>query len=298
MQRQDCEFIKPLLERIEPETVLLNRGIRVPPNQKEMIMKGISKKRVFVTGATQGIGRAVTERFLEEGASVLVTDAVSDTVINDTVDALKDRFPGLAFGKRVDITDEKQIIAGFEYMKDALGGCDILINNAGINRRHPSHLFTASDFDQVLGVNLRGAFLCSREALKLFVDQGSGIILNNSSNHEMIPKPEFLAYSVSKGGLGNLTRTLALEYSDRGIRVNAVAPGATITSINASWKDDPVIRKQVESHIPLGRSASPEEIAGVFAFLASDDAAYITGQTLYVDGGLNLHTDFKNNWSS
>jgi glucose 1-dehydrogenase len=263
-----------------------------------MIMKGISKKRVFVTGATQGIGRAVTERFLEEGASVLVTDAVSDTVINDTVDALKDRFPGLAFGKRVDITDEKQIIAGFEYMKDALGGCDILINNAGINRRHPSHLFTASDFDKVLGVNLRGAFLCSREALKLFVDQGSGIILNNSSNHEMIPKPEFLAYSVSKGGLGNLTRTLALEYSDRGIRVNAVAPGATITAINASWKDDPVIRKQVESHIPLGRSASPEEIAGVFAFLASDDAAYITGQTLYVDGGLNLHTDFKNNWSS
>jgi glucose 1-dehydrogenase len=296
LQREGSEFIKPLLERIEP--VLLYRDIGVRPNQKEMIMKGISNKRVLITGATQGIGRAVAERFLEEGASVLLTDAVSDTVINDTVDALKDRFPGLAFGKRVDITDEKQIIAGFAYMKDALGGCDILINNAGINRRHPSHLFTSSDFDQVLAVNLRGAFLCSREALKLFVGQGSGIILNNSSNHEMIPKPEFLAYSVSKGGLGNLTRTLALEYSDRGIRVNAVAPGATITAINASWKDDPVMRKQVESHIPLGRSASPEEIAGVFAFLASDDAAYITGQTLYVDGGLNLHTDFKNNWSS
>ena len=278
--------------------VLLNRGIRVPLKQKEMTMKGINKKRVFVTGATQGIGRAVTERFLEEGASVLLTDVVSDTVINDTVDSLEDRFPGLAFGKRVDITDEKQIIAGFEYIKDALGGCDILINNAGINRQKPSHLFTASDFDQVLEVNLRGAFLCSREALKLFVHQGSGIILNNSSNHEMIPKPEFLAYSVSKGGLGNLTRTLALEYSDRGIRVNAVAPGATITAINASWKDDPVVRREVESHIRLGRSASPEEIAGVFAFLASDDAAYITGQTLYVDGGLNLHTDFKNNWSS
>jgi glucose 1-dehydrogenase len=155
------------------------------------------------------------------------------------VDFLNGRFPGLAFGKRVDITDEKQVIAGFEHMKDVLGGCDILINNAGINQQNPSHNFTASDFDQILAVNLRGAFLCSREALKLFVEQGAGIILNNSSNHEMIPKPEFLAYSVSKGGLGNLTRTLALEYSDRGIRVNAVAPGATITPINASWKDDP-----------------------------------------------------------
>jgi len=261
-------------------------------------MKGISRKRVFVTGATQGIGRAVAERFLEEGASVLLTDVVEDSIINRTVDSLQDRFPGLAFGRRVDITDEEQVIAGFEHMKDAVGGCDILINNAGINRQNPSHVFTASDFDQVLAVNLRGAFLCSREALKQFVEQRSGIILNNSSNHEMIPKPEFLAYSMSKGGLGNLTRTLALEYSDRGIRVNAVAPGATITPINASWKDDPVIREKVESHIPLGRSASPEEIAGVFAFLASDDAAYITGQTLYVDGGLNLHTDFKNNWSS
>jgi glucose 1-dehydrogenase len=263
-----------------------------------MIMKGISKTRVFVTGATQGIGRAIAERFLEEGAIVMLTDVVSESVINDTVDSLEDRFPGLAIGKRVDITDEEQVIAGFEHMRETLGGCDILINNAGINRHNPSHLFTARDFDQVLAVNLRGAFLCSREALKLFVEQGSGLILNNSSNHEINPKPEFLAYSVSKGGLGNLTRTLALEYSDRGIRVNAVAPGATITPINASWKDDPVIRKKVESHIPLGRSASAEEIAGVFAFLASDDAAYMTGQTLYIDGGLTLHTDFKNNWSS
>ena len=175
-------------------------------------MKGISKKRVLVTGATQGIGRAVAERFLEEGASVLLTDVVDDSIINRTVDSLEDRFPGLAFGRRVDITDEEQVIAGFEHMKDAVGGCDILINNAGINRQNPSHAFTVSDFDQVLAVNLRGAFLCSREALKLFIAQGSGVILNNSSNHEMIPKPEFLAYSVSKGGLGNLTRTLALEY--------------------------------------------------------------------------------------
>jgi glucose 1-dehydrogenase len=261
-------------------------------------MKGIDKKRVFVTGAVQGIGRAVAERFLSEGASVLLTDAAPAEVINDVVDSLEDRYPGLAFGTRIDIQDEKQVVDGFRYMQEALGGCDILVNNAGINRQNPSHKFKTEDFDQVLRVNLRGAFLCSREALKLFLEQGAGIILNNSSNHEISPKPEFLAYSVSKGGLGNLTRTLALEYSDRGIRVNAVAPGATVTPLNASWTENPETRRKVESHIPLGRSASAEEIAGVFAFLASDDAAYITGQTIYVDGGLTLHIDFKNNWSS
>jgi glucose 1-dehydrogenase len=261
-------------------------------------MKGINKKRVLVTGSAQGIGRAVAERFLSEGASVLLTDAAPADVIHDLVQSLEGRYPGLAYGTRMDIQDEKQVVDGFRYMRETLGGCDILINNAGINRQNASHEFNTEDFDQVLGVNLRGAFLCSREALKLFLKQGSGIILNNSSNHEISPKPEFLAYSASKGGLGNLTRTLALEYSDRGIRVNAVAPGATVTPLNASWTENPETRKKVESHIPLGRAASAEEIAGVFAFLASDDAAYITGQTIYVDGGLTLHTDFKNNWSS
>jgi glucose 1-dehydrogenase len=261
-------------------------------------MNGISGKRVLVTGAAQGIGRAVAERFLLEGASVVVTDAAPANAIDRVVEALDERYPGRVCGIRMDVQDEQRVIDGFRYMRDALGGCDILVNNAGINRQKPSHKFTAHDFDEVLNVNLRGAFLCSREALKLFLDQGAGIILNNSSNHEINPKPEFVAYSVSKGGLGNLTRTLALEYSDRGIRVNAVAPGATVTPLNASWTENPEIRKKVESHIPLGRSASAEEVAGVFAFLASDDASYITGQTIYVDGGLTLHTDFKNNWSS
>lgn len=259
-------------------------------------MKGIAKKRVLVTGAAQGIGRAVAERFLEEGASVLLTDALP--AVTTLAASLNEIYPGRAFGRHMDIRDEQQVIDGFRFMQDALGGCDILINNAGINRHNPSHEFCTDDFDLVLGVNLRGAFLCSREALKLFLAQGSGIILNNSSNHEINPKPEYIAYSVSKGGLGNLTRTLALEYSDRGIRVNAVAPGATVTPLNASWTENAEMRKKVESHIPLGRSASSEEVAGVFAFLASDDAAYITGQTIYVDGGLTLHTDFKNNWSS
>lgn len=116
--------------------------------------------------------------------------------------------------------------------------------------------------------------------------------------HEIIPKPGYLAYSISKGGLGNLTRTLALEFADRGIRVNAVGPGAVLTSLNDSWRNDPQARAGVERHIPMGHAATPEEVAPVFAFLASDEAAYITGQTIFACGGLTLYGDFKQNWSS
>jgi glucose 1-dehydrogenase len=151
----------------------------------------------------------------------------------------------------------------------------------------------------VLGVNLRGVFLCSQRAIRHFLERKiEGIIINTSSNHESQPKPGFIAYSVSKGGLGNLTKTLALEFSDRRIRVNAVAPGATVTPLNKSWIDDPKKRLNVESHIPLGRAAEASEVAGVFAFLASDDATYITGQTIYVDGGLTLSADYRQNWAS
>ena len=124
------------------------------------------------------------------------------------------------------------------------------------------------------------------------------MVINTSSVHEIVPKPGFLAYSMSKGGLGNLTRTLALEFADRGIRVNAVGPGATVTDLNSAWTQDSAKRAMVESHIPMGRAAAPEELAPVFAFLASDEASYITGQTLHACGGLTLHADFARNWSS
>ena len=116
--------------------------------------------------------------------------------------------------------------------------------------------------------------------------------------HETIPKPGYAAYSAAKGGLGNLTRTLALEFAGRGIRVNAVGPGAVVTDMNAAWTGDAAARAVVESHIPMGRAASVEEIATVFAFLASDEARYITGQTVYACGGLTLYGDFAKNWAS
>jgi glucose 1-dehydrogenase len=116
--------------------------------------------------------------------------------------------------------------------------------------------------------------------------------------HEVIPKPQYLSYSMSKGGMENLTRTLALEYAGKGIRVNAVGPGAVVTPINKTWINNPSARREVESHIPLGRAAEAEEIASVFAFLASDDASYISGQTIFACGGLTLYPEFRVAWSS
>jgi glucose 1-dehydrogenase len=180
-----------------------------------------------------------------------------------------------------------------------LGGLDVLVNNAGIQISRPSHELSSADFDKVLAINLRGAFLCAREAIRRFLAAGTpGVVVNVSSVHQRIPKPGYLGYSVSKGGMQNLTTTLALEYAASGIRVNAIGPGATITPINRAWVDDPVKKAQVEAHIPLPRAGTADEMAGVACFLASDDAAYITGQTLYVDGGLTLYPSFREPWSS
>ena len=180
-----------------------------------------------------------------------------------------------------------------------LGGIDVLVNNAGIQISRPSHELSSADFDKVLAVNLRGSFLCAREAIRRFLDAGRpGVVINVSSVHQRIPKPSYLGYSVSKGGMANLTTTLALEFAPRNIRVNGIGPGATVTPINRGWVDDPMKAEQVTSHIPIPRPGTADEMAGVACFLASDDAAYITGQTLYVDGGLTLYADFREPWSS
>jgi len=182
---------------------------------------------------------------------------------------------------------------------DKLGGLDILVNNAGIQLAGPSHEIDVAAFDKVLAVNLRGAYVAARAAIRHFLaDEKPGVIINVSSVHQIIPKPRFVGYSVSKGGLQNLTRTLALAYASRGIRVNAIGPGATITPINRAWVEDLEKKAEVEQHIPMGRAGTADEMAAVTAFLASDEAAYITGQTLFVDGGLTLYPDFREAWSS
>ena len=268
-------------------------------------MRGLSGKNVLVTGSTSGIGQAIAVRFAEHGANVAINYLRTPEEADDTERLVHQCLQQVReSGVRDvlvqgDVSKEPDVARMVEQTVEQLGGIDVLVNNAGIQISRPSHELTAAEFDKVIGVNLRGSFLCAREAIRRFLDKGTGgVIINISSVHQLIPKPDYLGYSTSKGGMQNLTRTLALEYAANDIRVNGIGPGATVTPINRAWIDDPAKREQVEAHIPLGRAATSDEVAGVVCFLASDDAAYITGQTIFVDGGLTLFADFREPWSS
>jgi glucose 1-dehydrogenase len=275
------------------------------PERAREGMRGLKGKNVLVTGGTSGIGQAMAVRFAEYGANVAINylrspDEAAETegqvqacVRKVQQEGVRDVLVG------ADVSKEDEVVRMFYETIQQLGGIDVLVNNAGIQISRPSHELSAEDFDKVIAVNLRGAFLCAREAIKHFVEtETPGVVINISSVHQRIPKPNYLGYSVSKGGMQNMTMTLALEYAAQGIRVNAIGPGATITPINRAWVDDPVKSKQVTSHIPNPRPGTADEMAGVACFLASDDAAYITGQTIFVDGGLTLYADFREPWSS
>jgi glucose 1-dehydrogenase len=266
---------------------------------------GLEGKNVLVTGGSSGIGQAIAVRFAQYGANVAInylTTPEEGAETEQQVQACAARV-GEHGVKDVlvqgDVSKEDDVVRMVGQAVEGLGGLDVLINNAGIQVSRPSDELSSADFDKVIAVNLRGAFLCARESIKSFLaEEKPGVVVNVSSVHQVIPKPDYLGYSASKGGMQNLTRTLALEYAERGIRVNGIGPGATITPINSAWIDDPVKKEQVESHIPMRRAGTADEMGGVACFLASDDAAYITGQTIFVDGGLTLYPSFREPWSS
>jgi glucose 1-dehydrogenase len=268
-------------------------------------LRGLEGKNVLVTGGSSGIGQAIAVRFAEYGANVAINylstpdeaEGTEQQVQSCVAKVQREGVQDVLVGG--DVSNEDDVVRMTNEAAEQLGGLDILVNNAGIQISRPSDELSSADFDKVIAVNLRGSFLCAREAIKHFLaDEKAGSIVNVSSVHQLIPKPNYLGYSASKGGMQNLTRTLALEYADRGIRVNGVGPGATVTPINRAWIDDPEKRRQVEEHIPMQRAGDADEMAGVTCFLASDDAAYITGQTVFVDGGLTLFPSFSTPWSS
>jgi len=268
-------------------------------------LRGLEGKNVLVTGGSSGIGQAIAVRFAEYGANVAINYLRQPDEAQDTEDQVhacvakvqREGVRDVLVGG--DVSKEDDVVAMVSDAVEQLGGIDVLVNNAGIQISRPSEELSSEDFDKVIAVNLRGAFTCAREAIRHFLKgEKPGAIVNVSSVHQIIPKPNYLGYSTSKGGMQNLTRTLALEYASRGIRVNGIGPGATVTPINRAWIDDPEKRRQVEEHIPMQRAGDADEMAGVTAFLASDDAAYITGQTVFVDGGLTLFPSFATPWSS
>jgi glucose 1-dehydrogenase len=272
-------------------------------------MTGLQGKVAVVTGGSSGIGQAIAVHLGERGVNVAVNYVGPPAGAEETKEAIEH---GVSICMKemssagadpllveADVADADAVEQMFAAVLAKYGRIDFLVNNAGIQVAGETHEMSVHDFDKVLGVNLRGAFLCAQQAVRHFLERGDGgAIVNVSSVHQLIPKPRFVGYSVSKGGMQNLTRTLALEYAARGIRVNGIGPGATVTPINRSWIDDPVKRAAVESHIPMRRAGDASEMAATTAFLLSDEAAYITGQTLFVDGGLTLYPSFETTWSS
>lgn len=277
----------------------------VSANNEQQHSKRLKGRYALVTGASRGIGRAIALHFAREGATVAINDREGNAAADATLVALHQASRDAGFAPRdhrfiaADIASPEAVPMMIDTAVAEWGRLDILVNNAGIQIEEPSEAFTDEHFMRVMDVNLIGAARASRSAIAHFLSRdGGGVIINTSSVHALIPKPGYLSYSLSKAGITNLTRTLALEFAGRGIRVNAVGPGAVITDINAAWKDSPTDRAKVESHIPLGYAAQVEDIAPVFAFLASDEARYITGQTLYACGGLTLFGEFRENWAS
>ena len=252
-------------------------------------MRGLHGKRVLITGGATGIGRAAALRFARERASVAVNfigdPGPADMLLEELQLANPDGNHVLA---PADVANEDEVDALFASAILALGGLDVLVSNAGIKIVHEPHEVAIADFDRVMAVNLRGAFLCAQAAIQHFRDvERPGVIVTTSSVEQEFPvEDQAIAYTMSKSGLEGMTRTLALRYAREGIRVNAVGPGATRTPMNADFERDPSIERAVVRMIPAGRIGEPEEIAAVIAFLASDDASYIHGQTILVDGGM------------
>ena len=251
----------------------------------------LAGKVACVTGSGQGIGQAIAIRLAQEGADVIVDDRIIAESAQHTVDEIR-KLGRRAVAVQGDLSnpaDDRRVIA--EGVAQ-LGKIDILVNNAGVEKHADFWEVTEQEFDFVLGINLRGTFFITQDFVNhLRETKRPGRIINISSVHEELPFPHFSTYCASKGALKMLCRDLAIELAPLGITVNNIAPGAIETPINKTLLNSPDLLKLLLSKIPLGRLGTPNDVAGLAAFLASDDAAYITGSTFFVDGGLlwNYH---------
>jgi meso-butanediol dehydrogenase/(S,S)-butanediol dehydrogenase/diacetyl reductase len=240
-------------------------------------MRGLKGKRVLITGGASGIGAATASRFLEEGSAVCVLDR--DAKANDKI---QQHLPGLSGALAADVSNLKQVEAAFDDALRIMGGVDVLVNNAGISIRHDFLKISPEEWDKVIAVNLTGVFYVAQTVARRMWERDGGVILQTASTNGFVGQPYYADYNATKAGVIELTRTMALELAPK-VRVCAVAPGYVLTPMQRAEYTDSML-DEVNQKIPLRRHAKPEEIAALFVFLASDDAAYITGQVYTIDG--------------
>lgn len=254
--------------------------------------KRLEGKVAIITGGDQGIGRGIALRLAAEGADIALCYRSNQKGAEEVVATITGGSAGEGSARRAiaiqaDISDTAEIQNFIATVFKRFAKADILVNNAGLEHRAAFWGVTEQDYDLVLNVNLKGVFFTTQAVVRRWMAAGApGKIINISSVHEELPFPHFAAYCASKGGLKMLTRNLAIELAPHGITINNIAPGAIETPINKALLSDPAKLEPLLENIPLKRLGTPEDVAGVAAFLASSDAGYITGTTLLVDGGL------------
>ncbi|MBV8140992.1 MAG: glucose 1-dehydrogenase [Verrucomicrobia bacterium] len=246
----------------------------------------LTGKKALVTGSNQGIGQAIALRLAEEGADVVIDYVTHPQTAAETVQRVE-KFGRRAVAVKGDISNIADTQRMVRESVEALGGLDILVNNAGVEKSAPFWEVTERDYEFVLNINLKGAFFATQAFVKHRMEvKQPGKVINVSSVHEELPFPHFTSYCASKGGMKMVMRNLSIELAPLGITINNIAPGAIETPINTALLHEPVKLKALLENIPLARLGQPSDVAGVAAFLASADADYITGATIFVDGGL------------
>jgi len=241
-------------------------------------MRGLEGKRVLVTGGAGGIGAATATRFLEEGARVVVLDRDEAAL-----EHIKSHLLALSGTIVADVSDAKDVARAFEELDGLTGGLDVLINNAGISIRHRFMDISPQEWRKVMAVNLDGVFFVAQQTARRMLAAGSGVILNMGSTNGLMGYHYYADYNASKAGVIELTRSMALELGPA-VRVNAICPGFILTPMQEA-EYTPEMRRAFASKLPLDKLGRPEDVAALFAFLASDDAAFITGQCFVIDGG-------------